>query len=526
MNLFYQKIVLCASVFLFYGLIVVLFVVLPSFWCNKYDIFELELSRPGYCSFLQYSTIFYWILLVIVFLLILYASIWISFKKVKVEERCEESSIVVFIPCYTESKEELLNTIESVTNTEYSSGRKSFFIVVDGNVIGLNNSATTAQYAKEILEVNQPIWLCNDYSVYQGWYKNVFYTLLIKSRNRGKKDSFVLLQKILGKHDEIRETVCVNITSDNQMLTTFDLMCERILMNSNVNKDYILMLDTDTQIEPKSLKVLSTYLDENELCMAVCGETLLTNARMNFITVSQAFEYWITHKSLKAMEACYGEVLVLSGCFTLYRKDVICKQNVINRYVYEDDANLYVANLTKLGEDRLLTNILLQEYPDFTTDYLEQAKCYTDCPENLTTLLSQRRRWTNSLIFCHVLLLMQPPKYKFWKKLCFYIVVMFELALVLILPLLLILAYYYMIIFIIILANVPDMYIVLIPLIITLLCFTMPFWMSLILCSPINMYRSIYFIFTIPFYSILIPLYSLGKSDNVKWGSTRKTNEN
>jgi chitin synthase len=66
---------------------------------------------------------------------------------------------------------------------------------------------------------------------------------------------------------------------------------------------------------------------------------------------------------------------------------------VYNRYAIK---TLHEKNLYKLGEDRMLTTLLLQKFPTLKLKYVPEAVCYTIVPDTFLVLLSQRRRWINS----------------------------------------------------------------------------------------------------------------------------------
>jgi chitin synthase len=332
-----------------------------------------------------------------------------------------KKNIVIFIPAYSESKESLIKTIKSVEEAVYPDSKKCIVVVVDGRIRGTLNNKPTSDYAKEIFQTREPLYESREYQIFIGLYNNVSFILIIKEQNKGKKDSFLILQKLL-----------LNYWFQDTNLN---------FINYFRNTEYILVLDTDTNIGPTSINVLSMYLDSHQDTLAVCGETFIANSGDNLITMSQKFEYWVTHKTMKAIESVYSDVLVLSGCFTMYRKTAIANENIIEKYSKEEDNNLYLANTTKLGEDRLLTNLLLQENSNLNTKYIEQAKCYTDCPSDIKTLLCQRRRWTNSLIFCHLKLIFNPPDYSLFRLIRFYLVLFVQLLTVIILPILLLLAY-------------------------------------------------------------------------------------
>jgi len=71
---------------------------------------------------------------------------------------------------------------------------------------------------------------------------------------------------------------------------------------------------------------------------------------------------------------------------------------VYNRYSKNDAEieTLHDKNLYKLGEDRMLTTLLLQKFPRMNLKYVPEAHCHTIVPEKFSVLLSQRRRWVNS----------------------------------------------------------------------------------------------------------------------------------
>jgi chitin synthase len=51
-----------------------------------------------------------------------------------------------------------------------------------------------------------------------------------------------------------------------------------------------------------------------------------------------------------------------------------------------------------LGEDRLLSTLLLKTFPRRKMMFLPAAQCYTIVPDKFSVLLSQRRRWINSTV--------------------------------------------------------------------------------------------------------------------------------
>jgi cellulose synthase/poly-beta-1,6-N-acetylglucosamine synthase-like glycosyltransferase len=484
------------------------------------------------CMSFRYSLLVYYSLVVLVLILTFASCYYVKFYNIDNPNYTlpftqKRKNVAVFVPVYSESRESLYNTVKSVVESDYPKSSKMLIIVVDGIKQGLGNDDFTSEYAKQILNTTQNISIDSNYELYIGSYKGVEYLLLIKVINKGKKDSFLVLQKLLYySHDYILDdtnSIHIDLRCRDVEFEKFKNI-KQLVSNIEMNKiEYIMMLDTDTRVDNKAITCLADYLDVNIKTLAVCGETSISNKNNNILTSAQHFEYFVTHYTLKAFESNYGNVLVLSGCFTLYRTNILINKNLMDLYENEDSSNLYTANISKLGEDRFLTNLLLKFYPKFDAKYIKNAICYTDAPNDIKTLLCQKRRWTNSLIFCHLWLLLNTPKYSLFKRLRFIFIVVFELWIVLYMPMLLTIGYYYMILFIYnsITYNIIDIF----GIIQTIILFIFPTIIALLLNHFDMIYYSVVFIFSIPLFSIIVPLYSIYFSDYIAWGNTRKTNK-
>lgn len=55
-------------------------------------------------------------------------------------------------------------------------------------------------------------------------------------------------------------------------------------------------------------------------------------------------------------------------------------------------------NLLHLGEDRYLTTLLLRHFPMYKTRFVRGARAFMVAPNDREVLLSQRRRWINSMV--------------------------------------------------------------------------------------------------------------------------------
>jgi len=547
-KMYYQKITLLLFVLFTYVLIVVYFVIYQKIFCKTYSIIEFyKKDDIDSCMIIRYLYTFYQLVTVLVLLLTIIASYIIIFSKSKQStvSNNTKDNILVFIPMYSENINEINNTLNSVLLNE---NQVILYIVVDGIKKGIDNDDFTSNYIKQILNVTNNVSNSNSYELYIGKFHKLEYILLIKNINKGKKDSFILCVKSLYYNNNITEIneneINENEINENEIneINENEINENENEINENENEneinenendllffkdignyinlvkiEYILMLDTDTKVNSSGISILSDYLDSNLSSAAVCGRTSVINKKYNILTMSQVFEYYITHYTLKAAESIYGNVLVLSGCFTLYRKHILLNPKLINLYKKENNKSLYTANISQLGEDRLLTNLILRLYPTYNTSYTEKAKCHTQVPTSFKTILCQRRRWTNSLIFCNFMLLFNTPKYNILKKFGFLFVVLYELFVVFYLPILIFIGYYYLTQSIYNYIIAPDNII----LIISIIFLFLPVVLCIIFMKPSMIKYAIAFILLLPFYNI-IPLYSLCYTDDVSWGDTRK----
>jgi len=466
---------------------------------------------------------------------------WFLYKFTKKEML--DKHIIYHLPCYNETHASMKKTIDNLVCDNYNNDKKLLFLVIDG-------SDSTFKIVEELLKLNLGDTKSGIYKavnnkiikadVYYGYYyleRGEFtrYIVINKFVNSGKRDSQIILYKFLSYYYEnhkLKNTSNIHgehiihldndIVDDSEDLypSIYDSFLE--LHIDPYDYYYILAIDSDTFVKKDAVSLLVNSMERKTKSIGTCGETRVENRMDSWITIPQVFEYFITHYMLKGFENFYGQVLVLSGCFSLYRiKDsesknfYIINPQIIRTYAQSTPKNLHEANLLEIGEDRYLTSLLLRNFPNMSTDYIEQAKCWTNVPDRFTTLLCQRRRWTNSLIHCHISLLLNLPKYGFFKKIFFIFVIVLELWIVFFLPIIMLISLFYVTYSLIIKGYS------LIPLISSIAVIVLPIIVCFLLLNLQYVIWSIPFILTQPIFSVLIPWYSLWKSDMTSWGQTR-----
>ena len=340
--------------------------------------------------------------------------------------------IVNLITCYSEGEEGIQNTLSSLSETDYPDSRKLLFVVADGMVTGSGEAKSTPDICVGLLEADPrfgtPIPMSfisvaqgkkahNMAMVYAGHYtrgRGHRTPLIIvvkcgtpeeangsKPGNRGKRDSQMILMNFLQR-----------VTYNDRMTPLdFDLF-RKIHALMGVTPDFFelcMMVDADTKVYPKSLRILSDCMMHDPMIMGACGETRIANKTASWVTMIQVYEYFISHHLTKAFESVFGGVTCLPGCFSMYRikarkvndddwVPIIVKPEVTKEYSQSTVTTLHQKNLLLLGEDRFLTTLLLRTFPNRKMVFCPRARCRTEVPHTFSMLLSQRRRWINSTV--------------------------------------------------------------------------------------------------------------------------------
>ncbi|KAL1651764.1 hypothetical protein SLS61_005135 [Didymella pomorum] len=459
---FRQKVLFCVLIAAIYILICYWLVIQPIASCVvKVHIGMIDNKSP-FCSMVRDIIYVYMGLGGVFMLLVAICVVRVRYTNRSFEEH--DALLVMQIPCYNEDEATLRKTIESCVQSSYEKKRKVLFIVADGLVAAAGEKPTYKILLEDIFDHSADLEAgvdnqAHSYMSYDGngavenraltctgHYRGVPYVVVIKTGrederdspkpgNRGKRDSQLLAYNFfhyvnyrsmwshLFEDLEFKMRVCLNLDARDAM--------------------YMLAIDCDTEVDRTGISYLVDKLQKMPKLIGVCGYTGVGNGMSSFVASSQVFEYWLTHAVLKAVESVCSSVFVLSGCFTIYRlkwpnnRPAILHPLLLEDYAGSYDKTLHEHNLLSIGEDRYLSTLAIRYFgADCRLQYFSAATCTTTVPDNLSVLLDQRRRWTNSLIHCHFAHLNVPPfEASFWTHIRLYFVLFCELFMVFILPL-------------------------------------------------------------------------------------------
>ena len=191
--------------------------------------------------------------------------------------------------------------------------------------------------------------------------------------------------------------------------------------------------------------------------------------------------------------------------------------DVYQRYATNNVKTLHDKNLYHLGEDRMLTTLLLRYFPDMKLSFVPEASCYTIVPHTFSVLLSQRRRWINST-FHNMLELVRVNTMCGVCCLSMKSIVILDLIATLILPASLIYVGY--IVYITVWMKEPLSLLMLViwgivigvQVVVFLLRSRLEYWW----------WWLIFMIAGVPVFYFILPLYSFWHMDDFSWGTTRQ----
>ena len=454
-----------------------------------------------------------------------------------------QDQVIIMVPCYNEGGVELIKTIDSVLASTYPEENKVIFIIADGVVTGAGQDLSTPEHLAEILGFEMDpendelydydsigLLTSNRTRVYHGYYeiedRSLKYLVVVKHGlameqagsakpgNRGKRDSQLIVMGYFNRIYHGRE------------LTELDAAIEDALIDLNMQSDdmrLLMTIDADTRVDEMSVTHMTYAMNQNDKILALCGETKVDNKWQSWVTMMQVFEYYNNHHMKKAFESAFGCVTCLPGCFTMYRilnddgKPLLADDHVYAEYLRNDIDSLHEQNLFHLGEDRMLTTLLLHFFPDMFLSYVPEAQCFTIVPHSMRILLSQRRRWINSTY--HNLLELTKVKTMCGVCCCsMKTVVYLDLIACMILPASTVYAVY----LIFLVAAGQTQFSVLL-----LVLYGMIIGVQIVVFILRSRYDFlfwfIYFtIIGVPVFYFVLPLYAFWHMDDFSWGETRK----
>ncbi|KAM3510703.1 hypothetical protein MY11210_005629 [Beauveria gryllotalpidicola] len=456
----------------------------------------------------------------------------------------EPEKLVLLLPCYNETPEELSRSLDSLVEQEnIDSHPKLIFIVVDGNVRGPGMTKTTQRYLLEdILEPGPCRVFANGYrardglfmavKVQTGTYRGIPYIFVGKKHNQGKRDSLCFARSLL-YHYRLRSDKAVTMFHND----LFAHVGTALLQRGLCTVDYLVGMDADTVFDRRCVWEMLRAMRAAAAAgggggarvVGVCGHVCVDFGARPFglWSLYQSVEYSQTQGLRRMFQSrVTGKVNCLPGCCQLIRVDEATFGDAVlrQRFGYCPKPNDVMTRhiMGSYSEDSIHASIIFSLFPDRQTAQALRAKAYTIVPQDWRVFLSQRKRWALGSISNEFVMIFRP-------------------GIILVERLQSVVAVLTWAITPFIIAALAEMIVLFVkhgkeviqdPVFISLLSLL---WVRYLysLCIGFwlprtNLERAQYFVgffihfFTSPFMNIIILVYSLMHSDDFQWGKTRE----
>ncbi|MFA6815723.1 MAG: glycosyltransferase [Lentisphaeria bacterium] len=235
----------------------------------------------------------------------------------------------VIIPVYNESKQ-ITDTIQSILNSNYPTGKLNIIIVDDG-------STDDTWHWVQLIQQKNP---------------EIIHAIKLK-KNSGKRAAL---------HRGIR-------SCKNEMIVT---------------------IDSDSEIEPHTLRRMVTPLCRDHTIGGVAGNIRVLNIKDGFIPKMLEVNFLFCFEFIRSAQSVLGAVMCSPGALSSYRRSIIDP----HLDTWRDEK--FFGRPSNIGDDRALTNIILKS--GYRVTYQRTATAYTSVPVTYTTLCKMLIRWARSNI--------------------------------------------------------------------------------------------------------------------------------
>lgn len=330
--------------------------------------------------------------------------------------------IIMLLPCYNETKEEIAKSLDSLISQQgIDEHPRLIFIVVDGNVRGPGMDKTTQDYfLEDILEPGISKNFENGYRARDGLfmpvktrvgqYRGVPFIFVGKQYNQGKRDSLCFARSLLYHFKNRSGNV---VTMFNKRL--FEYLGTRLLENDMADVDYLVGMDADTVFDDFCVMEMVKTIRKNPKLVGVCGHVCVDFDNHNFglWSLYQSVEYSQTQGLRRMFQSrITGKVNCLPGCCQLIKVDEATFGDTVlrERFGYCPKPNDVMTQqiMGNYSEDSIHASIIFSLFPKKQTAQALRSKALTIVPQTWKVFLSQRKRWALGSISNEFVMIFRP----------------------------------------------------------------------------------------------------------------------
>jgi len=152
--------------------------------------------------------------------------------------------------------------------------------------------------------------------------------------------------------------------------------------------EYFVSVDSDSVIEPATLKQIVAPLLQDPKVGGVAGNVKVYNRFANLITRMLWVRFVLAFDFLRACQSGYRFVFCTPGALSAYRREAILP--ILEKWRRQT----FLGAPCTIGEDRAFTNLILRQ--GYDTVYQRSAVVYTTVPETYKGMCRMFLRWDRS----------------------------------------------------------------------------------------------------------------------------------
>lgn len=375
------------------------------FYIKKYIwILSLLIINCVLCTLVYYSSnlnvMMYIILLlklkdIIMVILFTFANLvklykYISDKIMTIDNIIYKKNLVAFVPTYSETLEDVNNTVNSIINNNYNNENNNLLICIISD--GKNNYNEILDNINNKYTYTYNSWLNKlvNIEITYGFKDNNKIMIVHKEINVGKKDSIILVNMLFNKYSILDDTF--NRDFKNNIL-------EDIHQYFNLHTfDYLFCTDADSEISSNTFIELINSIDNND-AIASCGIVNVNlNNKKNLWSYLQNFQYLYGQYMRRTVEHLFKQVSCLPGCITMLKLNKDLATSLKEYSEIPQNNELIKSSIQYMGTDRRLTGCIIY---NSNSNIVLNTNChvYTNAPTNLTSFTNQRKRWYQNIYF-------------------------------------------------------------------------------------------------------------------------------
>lgn len=153
-------------------------------------------------------------------------------------------------------------------------------------------------------------------------------------------------------------------------------------------EDIIVTVDSDSTVDPDTLRNLVTPFARDEKVGAVAGNVRVLNINKGILPKMLDVVFVFSFDFMRASQSMVKAVMCTPGALSAYKRSVVMK--VLHEWLNQT----FCGRPANIGEDRAMTNLILRE--GYFVLFQQNAKVYTEVPLKYVNLCKMYLRWARS----------------------------------------------------------------------------------------------------------------------------------